>query len=157
MEEVITKTGTTGPSKMLERKNYTQSEIEAGRTMIEADLRAYRRLPALAKTREFEAAFFNRAVLMLDYLFVHRLTTIEGSDGNPLNEVRILCNSLLLNRGQLQIETLPDRPTSGGESLTLPAEKSVLKLQVGDDVKLSEADFVKLSKAFFAEIEKKYL
>ncbi len=141
---------------MLERKNYTASEIEAGRNIIEADLRAYRRLPAVAKTREFEAAFFNRAVLILDYLFVHRLPSMEGNEGNPLNEVRILCNSLILNRGKLQLEILPDWPASAGESLTLPVEKSVLTLRGGDDVKLSEADFVRLSKAFFAEIEKKF-
>jgi len=46
---------------------------------------------------------------------------------------------------------------SAVSSLTLPPEKSVLKLKVGDEVKLTEADFVRLSKAFFAEIEKKYL
>lgn len=48
-------------------------------------------------------------------------------------------------------------PNSAGASIKLPPEKSVLKVGVGDDVKLSEADFVRLSKAFFAEIEKKYL
>jgi hypothetical protein len=85
---------------MLGRKNYTQEEIDAGRAMVEFDLRAYRRLPAADRTKEFEAVFFNRAVLLLDYMFVHRFTGIEGKDGNPLNEVRILCNSILLNQGQ---------------------------------------------------------
>ena len=34
--------------------------------------------------------------------------------------------------------------------------KSLLKLQVGDEIRLTEADFVRLSKAFLAEMEKKY-
>jgi hypothetical protein len=50
-----------------------------------------------------------------------------------------------------------DGRNSAGASIKLPPEKSVLKLGVGDDVKLSEADFVRLSKAFSAQIEKKYL
>ncbi len=35
--------------------------------------------------------------------------------------------------------------------------KSVLKYQVGDEIKLNEADFKRLSSAFFADIESKYL
>ena len=60
---------------MLERKNYTQKEIDTGPVIVEADLLggAYRPLPDAAKTKEFEAVFFNRAVLLLDYMFVHRL------------------------------------------------------------------------------------
>lgn len=56
-----------------------------------------------------------------------------------------------------QAGKLPGWPNSAGASIKLPPDKSLLKLKVGDDVKLSEADFVRLSKAFFAEIEKKYL
>jgi hypothetical protein len=73
-----------------------------------------------------------------------------------LNEVRVLCNSILFNGGRLQVDTLPGWPNSAGGSIKLPPEKSVPKLNVGDDVKLSEPDFVRLSKAFFAEIEKRY-
>jgi hypothetical protein len=142
---------------MLGRKNYAQEEIDAARAMVEADLRAYKRLPDAAKTKEFETVFFNRAVLLLDYMFVHRLTGIEGKDGNPLNEVRVLCNSILLNKGRLQIDKLPGWPTSASAALKLPPDTSVLKLKAGDEVKLSEIDFVRLTKAFFAELEKKYL
>jgi len=69
----------------------------------------------------------------------------------------VICNSLLLNGGTLQVEKLPGWPTSAGGSIKLPPEKSILKLKAGDNVKLSEDDFLRLSKAFFAEIEKKYL
>jgi hypothetical protein len=142
---------------MLGRKNYTKEEIDTGRAMVEADLRAYRRLPDAAKTKEFEAVFFNRAIQLLDYMFVHRLRAIEGKDGNPLIEVRVLCNSILLNDGRLQVETPPEWPMSAGRALKLPPEKTVLKLKAGDVVKLSEADYVRLSKAFFAVLEEKYL
>jgi hypothetical protein len=94
--------------------------------MVEADLRAYRSLPAAAKTKEFESIFFSRSVLLLDYMFVHRFRGIEGKDGNPLNEVRVLCNSILLNQGKMQVESLPDWPMSAGRSLKLPPERSVL-------------------------------
>jgi hypothetical protein len=142
---------------VLGRENYTKEEIDMGRAMVEADLRAYRRLPDAAKTKEFEAVFFNRAVQLLDYMFVHRLRAVEGKDGNPLIEVRVLCNSILLNEGKLQVETPPEWPMSAGRSLKLPPEKSVLKLKVGDVVKLSEAEFVRLSKAFFTALEEKFL
>ena len=89
-------------------------------------------------------------------MFVHRLSGIEGKDGNPLNEVRVLCNSILLNGGKLQVDRLPGWPQSAVASLTLPPEKSLLKLRDGDEVKLSEADFTRLSAAFFAELEKRF-
>jgi len=142
---------------MLGMKKYTQDYIHACRVRVDADLRAYRRQVGKAPCKEFEARFFNGQVLLLDHMFVHRLMVIEGKDGNPLNEVRVLCNSILLNNGKLQIDKLPGWPDSAGASMKLPPEKSVLKLKAGDEVKLSEADFVRLSKAFFAELEKKYL
>jgi len=142
---------------MLGMKTYAQDDIDACRARVDADLCAYRRQVGKAPSKEFEARFFNDQVLLLDHMFVHRLTGIEGKDGNPLNEVRVLCNSILLNQGKLQVDKLRGWPNSGGASIKLPPEKSVLKLRVGDEVKLSEADFVRLSKAFFAAIEKEYL
>ena len=59
-------------------------------------------------------------------MFLHRLTGIEGKDGNPLNEVRVLCNSILPNQGKLQVDKLPGWPNSAGASIKLPPEKSVL-------------------------------
>jgi hypothetical protein len=85
---------------------------------------------------------------------VHRLTGIEGKDGNRLNEVRVLCNSIVLNGGKLQIEKLPGWPMSAGRLLRLPQEKSVLKLTAGDEARLSEADFARLAEAFFAELKR---
>lgn len=142
---------------MLGMKTYTQDHIDACRAKVEASLRAYRKQAGKAPSKEFEVRFFTDQILLLDYMFVHRLASIEGKDGNPLNEVRVLCNSILLNKGKLQVDRVPGWPNSAGGSSKLSPERSVLKLRVGDDVRLSEADFVRLSKAFFAEMEKKYL
>ena len=137
-------------------KKYPKAYIAACRARVDADLRAYRSAVGKTPSREFEARFFDDQVLLLDYMFVHRLSGIEGKDGNPLNEVRVLCNSILLNRGKLQVDKLPGWPNSAVAGIKLPPENSVLRLKGGDEVRLSEADFEHLSKAFFAELEKKF-
>src|SRR5207249_9306898 len=137
-------------------KKYSKDYIAACRAGVDADLRTYRKQVGNAPSKEFEARFSNDQVLLLDYMFVHRLTGIEGKDGNPLNEVRVLCNSMLLNQGKLQVDRLPGWPNSAGSGIKLPPDKSVLKLRAGDAVQVSEDGFVRLAKAFFAEIEKRY-
>jgi hypothetical protein len=152
--------GTRSPSgrgdPVLGMKKYPKAYIAACRARVEANVHAYDKQVGKAASKDFEARYFNDQVLLLDYMFVHRLSGIEGKDGNPLNEVRILCNSLLLNHGKLQVEKLPGWPNSAVASLTLPPEKSVLKLTKGDEVRLNRDDFVRLSGAFFDELEKKY-
>lgn len=86
-------------------------------------------------------------VLVLDEMFVHRLRTVEGKDGNALNEVRGLCNSMLHHNNVMTADN----------SIKLSSSKSVLKYEVGDEIKLSETGFVALSTAFFVEIAHKYL
>lgn len=68
-------------------------------------------------------------------------------DGNPLNEVRMICNSILLNHGVMFAD----------KTIKFNPAKSILKLQVGDEIKLTESDFVHLFAAFFAEIETKFV
>lgn len=138
---------------MLGMKTYEKDYVEACRAKIDADLRAFKR----HGSNELETTFFNNMVLKLEYMFVHRLSGAEGKDGNPLNEVRVLCNSLLFNQGKVQVERLKAWPMSAVSGLTLPPERSVLKLKPGAEVKVNEADFARLAKAFFAEIEKKYV
>ena len=85
---------------MLGMKKYTKEYIDACRTRVDADLRAFRKQVGKAPTKEFEVRFFNAQVLLLDHMFVHRLAGIEGKDGNTLNEARVLCNSLLFQPRQ---------------------------------------------------------
>jgi len=145
---------------MLGVRSYTRNYIGGCRSRVDADLSAYGNLVAGARKNPagnqarlnsaieaFEAVFFNNMVLILDHLFVHRLRTVEGKDGNPLNEVRVLSDSLMHNNGVMTAD----------KGIKLSPTTSVLKYQAGDEIKLNEADFLLISKAFFAEIESKYL
>src|SRR5437016_7365233 len=122
-------------------KKYSEDYIAACRARVDADLRAYRKQVGNAPSEEFEARFFNDQVLLLDYMFVHRLTGIEGKDGNPLNEVRVLCNSIVLNQGRLQVDRLPGCPNCASTGMERPPETSVLKLKLVEEVRLNESDF----------------
>ena len=140
---------------MLGVRNYPKEYIEECRSKVDADLSTYKKLaaaarnqPAGAKALEaFEITFFNNMVLVLDHLFVHRLRTVEGKDGNPLNEVRLLCDAILNNNNIMGTD----------KTIKFDPARSVLKYKVGDEIKLNEAQFVVLCAVFFAEIESKFL
>jgi hypothetical protein len=144
---------------MLSVDHYPKTFVDGCRERVDTQISAYRDLVATAKDLDrtdktrlgtaiatFEPLFFNNMVLVLDDSFLHRSRNMEGKDGNPLNEVRVLCNSLLNNGGVIAAD----------KQIKLDPASSILKYRVGDEIKLSEADFVLLAKAFFAEIESKY-
>jgi hypothetical protein len=71
----------------------------------------------------FEPLFFGNLVLRLECCcFVHRAGGSEGKDGNPLNEVRMLSNSILQNGGVLTAD----------KTIKYKPETSVLKLKIGE-------------------------
>jgi hypothetical protein len=129
---------------------YDQSYVNECRSKIGSQVSAYQALASTAKgpaLEAFEPVFFNNLMLALDSYFVHRSRTIESKDGNPLNEVRVLCTSLMSNDGVVAAD----------KSIKLKPASSVLKHEIGDEIKLSEQDFVQMSDAFFAEIESKFV
>ena len=143
---------------MLGRKNYTPEELDHAKTVIDQQLAAYRKLvkainrattdPKVTSALEvFEPLFFNNMTLVLDRYFVHRVRMVTGKDGNPLNEVELMCDSLMNNDGVLR----------GNNVIKLDPTTSVLGHRVGDEIELSEEDFQRLAKAFFAEIKSKFL
>jgi hypothetical protein len=143
---------------MLGRKDYTQEELDHARTAVKQQLAAYRKLvksidggaedPAVASALEaFEPLLCNTMTLMLDRYFVHRLRSVTGKDGNPLNEVELLSDSLMNNGGKLR----------GINAIKYDPGESVLKLDVGDRIRLDVAQFERLAKAFFADLETKYV
>jgi hypothetical protein len=135
---------------MLSVNSYPKSHIDACRLRAKAQVSAYQKLVKTTKSgpavASFEPVFFNNMVIVLDSSFVHRSRTMEGKDGNPLNEVRMICNSLIQDGGVMTAD----------KSIRLNPEKSLLKYEFGDEIKVTEADFLVVSEAFFAEIESKY-
>jgi hypothetical protein len=142
---------------MLGRKTYTPEELDHARTAIEQQLAAYTRLveaidgaisdPEVKSALEaFEPLLFNNMTLVLDRYFVHRVRMVTGKDGNPLNEVELMADSLMNNDGVLR----------GNNVIELKPGESVVKLDLGDPIRLSAAQFARLTRAFLAEIESKF-
>lgn len=140
---------------MLGRKNYTQQEIATGKDAIDQQLAAYDAVEGeMAKNGRgardaFADRFFNSMLLALDRYYVHRLSgpNYEGKDGNPLNEVRIICDSLITNGGKMRAD----------KQIKLPPEKSLAGLAVGDEIVLTREQFERLRQGFFAELERRFL
>ncbi len=143
---------------MLGRKEYTRDEFEDGKAAVEKQLALYKKLasvlageaadtPVQVAFGDFQDPLFNNMTLMLDRLFVHRLRMVTGKDGNPLNEVEMICDSLMNNDGILR-EKSP---------ITYVPDQSVVKLNIGDQIRLTAKEFEPLSAAFFAELESKFL
>jgi hypothetical protein len=143
---------------MLGRKDYTRDEFDHCKAAIAQQVAAYKSLvKAVANAttdkkvnsalEAFEPLFFNNMTLVLDRYFVHRVRLVAGKDGNPLNEVEMLCDSLMNNNGVLGDSTV----------IKLIPDQSVVKLHTGDPIALSEVEFERLSAAFFAELERKFL
>jgi hypothetical protein len=145
---------------MLSVNKYPKRYVDECRSRMESQLAAYKALVTTAREKagtsksafnsavdSFAPLFFSNLVVVLDGFFVHRTRTLEKKDGNPLNEVRMICNSILQSNGVM----------SADKTIKYSPEKSILKLQIGDEIKLTESDFVLLFKAFFADIESKFV
>ncbi|MFB5089202.1 hypothetical protein PGC35_18745 [Psychrobacillus sp. PGGUH221] len=145
---------------MLSVYAYSQEYINECRLKVDIQLKTYENLITTAKKQagnsnvelksaieSFEPNFFNNMVLVVDNYFNNRSRNLEKKDGNPLNEVRMLCDSIKENNCIL----IPNK------TIIYDHSKSVLKYQIGDEIKLRKEDFVLLSKEFFAEIESKFM
>ncbi|GEA81008.1 hypothetical protein ACT17Q_04450 [Cellulomonas sp. CW35] len=137
---------------MLAQGTYDADYIADSRGQVEADIAAFDNARADADSDDhalddLELSYFAALVLALEMRFVHRKRGREGTDGNALNEVRLLARSLMTNGGRL----LED------PAITLDPARSVLGLRPGDDIVVRYEDFVRLSRAFFDELEARYL
>lgn len=141
---------------MFERKDYTQEELDHARASTDRLLAGYRTLAAAVgntndeKARsaleDFQTLVFTTMVLALDRPFVHRLRKVTGKDGNPLNEVEVICDSLMNNDAVMGESTV----------IKLTAGESVLKFGIGDTIRINADDFERLAGAFFIELERKF-
>jgi hypothetical protein len=137
---------------MLCANSYTKDYIEACRAMLDKQVAAYEHLAAAAggaqepAVEEFEPQFFGNLILVLESYFVHRARGREGKDGNPLNEVRMLSASLMNH----------DRRLLADKTIKYTPERSVLRIKIGEEIRVGVAGFKSLYSAFLAEIEGKY-
>ena len=142
---------------MFGRESYTRQEFDQAKAAIDQAVATYKRIAKAARAapattgdtalRTFEATYFNDLTIVLDRHFVHRLRTVTGTDGTPINEVEMLRDSLMNNGGVLRASSV----------ITFIPERSVLKLRVGDPIRNTEEQFERLSSAFFAELKQKFL
>jgi hypothetical protein len=143
---------------MLGRKDYTREELEHARSAVNRQLAAYRKLvaalddagddPNIATALgAFEPLLFANMTLVLDRYFVHRLRSVTGKDGNPLNEVELLADSLMNNGGELR----------GNNVIRYKRDESVLKLDIGQPIRVAATEFERLSQAFFDDLETKFV
>jgi len=102
---------------------------------------------AAAAVEDFDASFVNNTTLVLDRFFVHRLRMVSGKGCNPLNEVELICESLMDNDGVLR----------GNKVIKLVPDQTVTKRVPGDRIRLGQEDFARLSSAFFDEIARRFL
>ena len=144
---------------MLCMNSYPRDFVDECRARVDAHVAAYTKLaaaangngtadgPLAAAVDALEPVFFNNLLLALDGYFTHRSRTLEKKDGNPLNEVRVMCASMMLH-GDVMTE---DR------GIKLSPVKSVLGIPFGERIALGEDAFARISSAFFAELESKFV
>jgi hypothetical protein len=128
---------------MLAVTSYAPDHVAACRNRIAADLAAYE---ACAPSAALDPVFYGMMVMALDRWFVHRQRSLEGKDGNALNEVRVLSDSIVGHGGMLVVD----------KGIKLTPETSVLGLEPGATILIDQDGFRRLSDAFLAEIEARY-
>lgn len=140
---------------MLCMNTYPRDYVDECRARVDGHVATYAKLAVAANgdgtlraaVDALEPVFFNNLLIALDGSFTHRSRTLEKKDGNPLNEVRVMCASMMLH-GDVMTE---DR------GIKLSPEKSVLGITFGQKIALGQESFARISSAFFAEIESKFV
>jgi len=123
------------------KKKYTQKYIDDYRSRVTQHISAFQTFVAAARNqasadepllnteiKAFEPHFYSNMELALDSYFVQRMRDMEMKDGNPLNEVRVLCNSMMNNNNMMCAD----------KTIKFDPAKSVLKYRIGDEIKLNE-------------------
>jgi len=132
---------------MLSVSSYPTEYLTDCRATVRRHLDAWERLPLSAADRsDFEPGYVQQLILALDNYFTHRGRGAEGKDGNPLNEVRMLCTSIREHDGRLAAD----------KSIRYRPEAAVLGLRLGDPITIDVAAFRRLAEAFLDEIEKRF-
>jgi hypothetical protein len=124
---------------MLLRTGYDRTYVGDCRVSVGAAVDELRRVGA-------GSAAWNQLVVALDRWFAIRNPKAEGRDGNPINEVRTIAESVTEHGSVLVVP----------KGIKLRADASVLGLEPGEEITLDGDSFARLFDAFLAEIEAKY-
>ena len=139
---------------MLAVTSYSEVYVQLTAAKVEEQLAAYKTLAAAvegnaraeAALAAFAPGYFNTMLLALDHHFMHRMRGAEGKDGNPLNEVRMLSDSIMEHDGVLK----------ENRTIKYKAEKAVAGIAVGQTIALDAERFERLAKAYVAELGKRF-
>lgn len=128
---------------MLSEKSYDKNYVSACRAKFKDTLDAYGKIEA---PDAFSQGFLAHMVLALDHYFLHRMRGAEGKDGNPLNEVRLLCAAIKHSDGVMAADS----------TIRYDADRAVLGAKIGEPVTFRADDVARLADAFFNAIEARY-
>lgn len=139
---------------MLAVTSYPEVYVQLTAAKIDEQLAAYAALAAAVKGNAkaeaalatFAPGYFNAMLLALDHHFMHRMRGAEGKDGNPLNEVRMLSDSIMENDGVLK----------DNKTIKYKVEKAAAGIAVGQTITLDAERFGRLAKAYIAEVGKRF-
>ena len=126
---------------MLGRNSYAPQEIETARATVNKQLADWR---ASGAGGDLETTYFNTAVVALDRPFVHRIRKFTGKDTNPLSEVELLVDSLMVG-SRFDV----------GSVVKYQQEKTVLGLAPGDEIRVTASDYERIATAFLDEVQKR--
>jgi hypothetical protein len=133
---------------MLAVTSYKKDYLEACRAGARAQMASFRKLmreaPAAAKS--FAPGYFATQVLALDHFFLHRQRSFEGKAGGPLNELRMLCDSIKEADGLM----------TANSTIRYDPSRSVTGIALGQKIVLDDRLYERLSEAVFDEIAAKY-
>lgn len=134
---------------MLGVKTYEHDYVESCWKRVSAQLAALDHLITSAGAGvpdEVETELLAALTVELDAFFVHRVRALEGKEGNPLNEVRMLTHSLLHDDGVLAAST----------TIRYRPERAVLGVPVGEPIRMDRAGFQRLATAYFEELRARF-
>lgn len=143
---------------MLSVSAYPQRYIDEARARIDAQVSAFTALArevrdvghteanVTAALDALEPEYFANMVIALDSHFVHRSRGQERKDGNAMNEVRVLVNSIQQHDSIMTAE----------KGIRLDAARSVLGIEYGDRVSIDRTGFERLAGAFLEAVEATY-
>lgn len=136
------------------RSDYPSVFVADVRTMVATNVKAYNALKLTAKQKAaFEPGYVQQLLLALDSYFTHRGRALEGKDGNPLNEVRMITDSIQGNDARGPIVPV----LAANSTIKYKPENSVLGLEIGEPLEISIDEYAKLANAFLEEIEKRFV